>query len=141
YLCQHPGVEDIHITGSDKTHDLIVWGPPGPDRDRRKRANDPLLKKPISSELGNVSPVAIVPGRYTDKELAFQARNVVTMMVNNGSFNCNAAKLLITAPGWPQRERFFTLIKEGLARVPPRYAFYPGAADRHRTLTSGRDVV
>src|SRR4030095_14651072 len=27
YLCQHPGVEDLHITGSDKTHDLIDLGP------------------------------------------------------------------------------------------------------------------
>ena len=96
YLCQHAGIEDIHITGSDHTHDRIVWGPPGPEQDRRKRANDPLLKKTITSELGNVSPVAIVPGKYTDDELWFQARNVATMVVNNASFNCNAAKMLIT---------------------------------------------
>src|SRR5690606_7783916 len=51
YLVEHPGVHDVHITGSDKTHDLIVWGPPGPERERRKKANDPILKKPISSEL------------------------------------------------------------------------------------------
>ena len=26
YLCQHPQIETIHITGSHQTHDAIVWG-------------------------------------------------------------------------------------------------------------------
>ena len=26
YLCNHPGIEEIHITGSDKTFDAIVFG-------------------------------------------------------------------------------------------------------------------
>src|SRR5262245_20983439 len=82
-LVSHPGVDDVHITGSDRTHDLIVWGPPGPERDRRIAGRDPLLKIPISSELGNVSPVAIVPHAYSEEELAFQARNVVSMVFNN----------------------------------------------------------
>jgi aldehyde dehydrogenase (NAD(P)+) len=140
YLCQHPGVEDIHITGSDKTHDRIIWGPPGPEQERRKRERNPLLRKPISSELGNVSPVAIVPGQYTEAELAFQARNLVTMVVNNGSFNCNAAKMLITAKGWAQRDRFLELVRQGLAEAPPRHAYYPGARERFTALTGGRQV-
>ena len=45
YLVDHPLVDDVHITGSDKTHDLIVWGPPGPERERRNAANDPLLQE------------------------------------------------------------------------------------------------
>jgi aldehyde dehydrogenase (NAD(P)+) len=140
YLCQHPGIEDLHITGSDKTHDRIIWGPPGPEQERRKRERHPFLEKPITSELGNVSPVAVVPGDFTEKELAFQARNIVTMVVNNASFNCNAAKVLITAPGWPQRDRFLALVKEGLASVPPRLAYYPGARDRFAALTAGREL-
>jgi aldehyde dehydrogenase (NAD(P)+) len=140
YLCQHPGVEDLHITGSDKTHDRIIWGPPGPEQERRKREHKPLLDKPITSELGNVSPVAIVPGEYTDAELAFQARNVVTMVTNNASFNCNAAKMLITAKGWPQRDRFLGLVREGLRAAPARHAYYPGARDRFTALTAGRTI-
>src|SRR5262245_39613986 len=141
YLTYHPGIDDVHITGSDRTHDLIVWGPPGPDRTRRQQANDPLLKVPITSELGNVSPVAIVPHAYSDKELRFQARNVVSMVFNNGSFNCNAAKMLITARGWPQREQFLGLVAEGLAQAPTRVAYYPGAFDRYRTLLAGHARV
>jgi aldehyde dehydrogenase (NAD(P)+) len=141
YLCEHPGIHDIHITGSDKTHDRIVWGPPGPEQDRRRRENDPILKKSITSELGNVSPVVIVPGNYTDQELDFQARNVVTMVANNGSFNCNAAKMLVTSRMWPQRGRFLERIASALGEVPPRKAYYPGARSRYGDLLGSRSNV
>ncbi len=140
-LVYHPDVADVHITGSDRTHDLIVWGPPGPERERRLAAHDPLLRVPISSELGNVSPVAIVPWAYDEAELAFQAHNVVSMVVNNGSFNCNAAKMLVTAKGWPQRQRFLDLVARGLSGVPTRRAYYPGAFDRYRALLAGHAEV
>jgi aldehyde dehydrogenase (NAD(P)+) len=141
YLCQHAGINDIHITGSDKTHDRIVWGPPGPEQDRRRRENDPLLKKTITSELGNVSPVAVVPGKYSDQELDFQARNLVTMIANNASFNCNAAKILITSRSWPQRGRFLERIAAALGEIPPRKAYYPGARSRYGDLLGSRSNV
>jgi acyl-CoA reductase-like NAD-dependent aldehyde dehydrogenase len=141
YLCQHPLVDDVHITGSDRTHDAIVWGPPGPERERRLAADEPLLKKPISSELGNVSPVAIVPHSYSDAELWFQARNVVTMVVNNASFNCNAAKMLVTARAWAQRDKFLDLVAQGLAQAPTRKAYYPGAFERYQNLLGGQSNV
>jgi acyl-CoA reductase-like NAD-dependent aldehyde dehydrogenase len=141
YLCQHPLIDDIHITGSDRTHDAIVWGPQGPDRERRKAANDPLLKKTITSELGNVSPVMLVPGTFTDAQLDFQARNVASQMTNNASFNCNAAKMLITAKGWPQRDAFLARLKAALAKAHTRKAYYPGAFERYATLTKGRTQV
>jgi len=141
YLVEHDGVDDIHITGSDRTHDLIVWGPEGPERDRRMAANEPLLDKPITSELGNVSPVAIVPYTYSDDQLWFQARNVASMVTNNASFNCNAAKLLITSKHWAQRDRFLSLVAKALREVPTRKAYYPGAFDRYARLVGERDRV
>ena len=60
----HPLVGDVHVTGSDKTHDAIVFGA-GEEGARRKAANDPVLTKPVSCELGNVSPVVVVPGVWT----------------------------------------------------------------------------
>ena len=140
YLVEHALVDDIHITGSDKTHDLIVWGPPGAERDRRKREHDPLLKKSITSELGNVSPVAIVPGEYRDDELWFVARNVASMVQNNASFNCNAAKILITSAAWPQLAQFRDLVRRAMKTAPVRSAYYPGAADRYAQLTAGHHV-
>lgn len=141
YLTTHPQVDEVHITGSDKTHDLIVWGPPGPEREKRMAAKDPLLKKRITSELGNVSPVAIVPGEYTDSELRFQAKNLASMVANNGSFNCNAGKVLITGKGWKQRDRFIGMLRAALSEIPVREAYYPGAFDRYETLVGRRANV
>jgi len=141
YLVENKNISDVHITGSDKTHDLIVWGPEGAERDERKKNNTPLLTVPIESELGNVSPVAIVPFDYSDDELQFQARNVASMICNNASFNCNAAKMLITARGWPQREKFLGLLRACLDTVPTRNAYYPGAFDRYASLVEGREGV
>jgi aldehyde dehydrogenase (NAD(P)+) len=118
-----------------------VWGPPGPERDRRKRENEPLLDKPISSELGNVSPVAVVPYEYSDDELWFQARNLATMVVNNASFNCNAAKVLITSGQWRQREKFLDLVARALGQAPTRRAYYPGAHQRYEHLVGDRPNV
>ena len=62
YLTTHPMVDAIHVTGSHATHEAIVWGPPGPEREARKARHDPVIKKPVTSELGNVSPAVVVPG-------------------------------------------------------------------------------
>jgi len=139
HLCHHPGVDEVHVTGSSATHDAIVWGPPGPEREARKASRRPLLEKPISSELGAVSPVLVVPGPWDQRRLAFQAESVAGMVTHNASFNCNAAKLLITPRGWRLRDRFLDLVMAAMARSPARAAWYPGAADRYRSLTAGRD--
>jgi acyl-CoA reductase-like NAD-dependent aldehyde dehydrogenase len=87
YLVSHPQVDEVHMTGSDKTFEAVVFGP-GPDGKRRKAAGTPLLGKPVTGELGNVSPVIVVPGRWTRGEIEYQARHLATMLVNNAGFNC-----------------------------------------------------
>jgi hypothetical protein len=130
YLVQHPGVEEIHITGSDFVHDIIVWGPPGEGQRQRKAEGRKEVNKRITSELGCVTPVIITPGRWTDAELDFQAQNVATMMTNNASFNCNAAKVLVTSAAWPQRDAFLKRLQAILAEIPTRLPYYPGAGQR-----------
>lgn len=129
YLTQHPDVTDIHVTGSDKTHDAIVFGV-GPEGDRRKAANDPLVTKPVSCELGNVSPVVIVPGVWSAKEVDYQARHVATMITNNAGFNCLTPRVIVTHKGWAQRDEFFTALEGVLSALPTRRAYYPGAETR-----------
>ena len=136
--CGHPAVDEIHITGSDQTHDLIVWGPPGPEREARQARRQPLLTKEITSELGCVSPVLVVPGPWDPRRLAAQAESVAGMVTHNASFNCNAAKLLITPRGWRHRERFLELVVKAMGSAPARAAWYPGAVERYRALTGGR---
>ncbi|MEE2786405.1 MAG: aldehyde dehydrogenase family protein, partial [Myxococcota bacterium] len=130
YLCQHDGVDDIHVTGSDKTHDAIVFGT-GEDGAARKAANQPINAKTITSELGNVSGVIVVPGSWTDKALRFQAENIASQLANNNGFNCNAIKVLILKDDWPQKREFLDMIRAVLATLPRRPAYYPGAETRY----------
>lgn len=131
YLCQHPQVDTIHITGSHQTYDAIVWGSSLTERTQRKAAHQPINPKPITAELGCVTPVIVVPGNWSEADLAFQARQVAGMVVHNASFNCAAAKVLITASGWPQREKFLNQVRQELSATPPRTAYYPGAKQRY----------
>jgi acyl-CoA reductase-like NAD-dependent aldehyde dehydrogenase len=133
YLVGHELITDIHVTGSDKTHDAIVFGV-GADGARRKAQNDPIVTKPMSCELGNVSPVVIVPGVWSSAEIDYQARHVATMIANNAGFNCLTPRVIITHAGWAQREEFFTALESVFASLPVRRAYYPGAKDRHASF-------
>ena len=134
-LVHHPGISDVHVTGSVTTHDAIVWGDTPEVRHQRKQANDPLLKKPVTSELGNVSPWIIVPGRYSQAQLHSQARHLVASMTNNAGFNCLTTRLIVTWDRWEQRNEFIALLEHYLAQTPMRPLWYPGAADRYRRFT------
>jgi hypothetical protein len=116
----------------------VVWGPPGVEREARKASGRPLLSKPVTAELGNVSPVLVVPGPYTARQLAFQAEMVAGAVTNNASFNCNAAKMLVTAKGWRQRAMLLKRLEETLSAAATRVAYYPGADTRWRQLTQNR---
>ncbi len=133
YLVQHELVTDVHVTGSDKTHDAIVFGV-GADGARRKAENDPLVTKPVTGELGNVSPVVIVPGEWTTSEIEYQARHVATMFTNNAGFNCLTPRVIVTHTGWAQRGEFFAALESVFASLPTRRAYYPGAAERHASF-------
>lgn len=117
--CQHPKIEALHVTGSQHTYQAI-----------RKVAPN----KPISAELGCVSPVLVAPGRWSNRQLAYQARHVAAMLTTNAGFNCNAAQVLITSRQWPQRDSFLTEVRRALSKVPSRPAYYPGALDRHAEI-------
>jgi len=129
HLIQHESTASVHITGSTASHDAIVWGADG-EQDRRRQENQPLLQKRITSELGNVTPWAIVPGNYSDKELRCQAETFASSITNNVSFNCIATKVILTCRSWPQREKFFGMLNQILEATPRRKAYYPGAAER-----------
>jgi hypothetical protein len=130
-LCRHPVIDEIHITGSDRTVEAIVFGE-GSEGARRKAECRPLLHKPVSSELGNVSPVIVVPGDWSRGEKAHQAAHLATMMAHNAGFNCNTARVLVQQAGWGGREALLGALRDVLSSLPPRRAYYPGAAERHR---------
>jgi acyl-CoA reductase-like NAD-dependent aldehyde dehydrogenase len=141
YLAHHEGVDEVHLTGSDRTFDNIVWGPDGPERQTRKAQGRPVLHKPVTAELGNVSPVIVVPAVYSEKQLLYQAEDVAAGLTCNASFDCNANKVLILAKGWPQREAFLAGVERALSRAAARRAYYPGAQDRYRSYSKDRPTL
>jgi len=129
YLTQHPGIAHVHITGSAVTHDLIVWGP-GSEGASRREAGTPLLDKPISSELGGVSPIIVVPGEWSAADLKFQAQHVATQRLHNGGYNCIAGQVVVLSEEWPQREAFVAELRKAMEAAPERVPWYPGSEDR-----------
>ena len=129
YLTNHPGVDELHITGSYRTYDAIVFGA-GADGEERRLRDEPIFDKPFSAELGNLTPVIVVPGRWSDADLAYQADNLATMLTNNAGFNCTTPRVVITPAGWRQRQGFLNAVRARLLATPSRVAYYPGAEER-----------
>lgn len=124
-LAHHPDIAAVHMTGSEQTHDAIVWGP-GEEGLANKAAGTPLLKKPISSELGGVAPVIVVPGTWSASDLRHQAQHIATQRLHNSGHNCVAAQVAIVSSDWPQKDAFLAELRQAMADAPARPAWYPG---------------
>jgi acyl-CoA reductase-like NAD-dependent aldehyde dehydrogenase len=136
YLCHHPGVDQIHTTGSDKTYEDIVFGP-GQEGAARKAKRQPLLEKRFTAELGNVTPVIVLPGPWSEKDLRAQGERLATWLVINAGFNCLTPRVIVQWAGWEMRDALNQAIGEALAAMPTRKAYYPQAHQRHaRYLTA-----
>jgi aldehyde dehydrogenase (NAD(P)+) len=131
YLVHHPGVEEIHMTGSARTYQAILFGS-GPEGEERKRRNTPFLQKPFTGELGGVTPTILVPGKWSKADIQFQAENVVTMKLQNASFNCAATQVLVLSDTWDQRDEFLEAVRKLMRSAQPRKSYYPGADRRQQ---------
>ena len=126
-LVEHPQIDEIHITGGAATHDAIVFG-----------AGDkgaPALHKRVTSELGNVTPTIVVPGPWSEADLAFQAENIVTQKMHNCGFNCVATQILVTPSAWEQTPRLMGAVRSVMRTLPVRPSYYPGAHERQQAVT------
>ncbi|MFD5213685.1 aldehyde dehydrogenase family protein [Microbacterium sp. NPDC058345] len=131
YLTAHRDLVHVHITGSAATFDAIVWGT-GPAAKRRRRENRPQLKKPITAELGGVSPIIVVPGDWTDADLTYHAEHIATMRLQNCGHNCIAGQVVILSSDWPQATQFRAALRRAYAGAPERPVWYPGSSSRMR---------
>jgi hypothetical protein len=133
YLCHHPQVGSIHLTGSETTFDAILYGAGDSGRSRKARRR-PRLQKPITAELGDVAPVIVVPGPWSKRDLSYQAWHLASMLTSNAGCNCSTPRVIVQHAGWPQRRELLDHLQRVLARVPTRTAFYPGATSRWQSL-------
>jgi acyl-CoA reductase-like NAD-dependent aldehyde dehydrogenase len=139
YLCTHPLVHDIHITGSQAVHDMIIWGT-GPEQAANKAANRPKNKRPITSELGGVSPTIVVPGPWSSEDLTYQAEHIASQKLNNAGANCIATQVLVMEKDWSLRADLITRLKKTIADNADRPAYYPGSKARLEHILAGEAV-
>lgn len=133
YLTTHPAVEEIHITGSQATHDRIVWGE-GVEPANNKSAKTPKNGRRITSELGAVCPTIVVPGPWTKADLAFQSENLASQKMQNGGFNCIASQVLVLPKDWDRKADFLAQLGRTLADAPTCASYYPGTPERLDTF-------
>jgi len=129
YLVAHEGVDEVHITGDYRTYDAIVFGS-GAERETRRVRDEPVVTKRVTAELGNVSATIVVPGPWSDADIAYQAEHVVTQKSHNGGFNCVAAQVLVLPAEWDRSKDFVAAVRKLMQSSPAREPYYPGAAER-----------
>jgi acyl-CoA reductase-like NAD-dependent aldehyde dehydrogenase len=116
YLAHHPLVDRVHLTGSRATYHQLMDGPPP-------------LAKPLTAELGNVTPVIIVPGPWRPADLEAQALALATWAVANGGYACNTPQVVVQHRQWDLRDAFIERVAQILAATPARRAYYPGVTE------------
>lgn len=134
YLCNHAAVDTVHMTGSDRTFNAIVFGA-GEEGKQRKQARQPVLTKPFSAELGNIAPVIVVPGPWSEKDFKNQSARLGSWLVPNSAHNCLTPRMFIQMKNWEHREKLNKGIADFLAGTKTRKAYYPGSFELHQQFT------
>ncbi len=127
YMTEHNGIDHIHLTGSDETYENIVYGRKLNDEEKKLKSLDKINKKSFSSELGNVTPIIVHPGNWSNAELKFQARKIVTAKLNNGGFNCISAQIVLLPDNWKHTDKLMKYIKYYMNKVDDRLSYYPNS--------------
>jgi acyl-CoA reductase-like NAD-dependent aldehyde dehydrogenase len=135
YLVHHDMVEEVHMTGSDRTFEAIVFGP-GEEGRRRKAEGDPLVTKPVEGELGCITPWVVVPGDWSQADVGHQASKMAFWMMRNEGYICYAPRILVLHEDWPHRKAFMDALVDALSQVEPIRAYYPGSAETQRTFVA-----
>lgn len=136
YLAHHPKVDSVHMTGSAATYDAIVWDADA-DAAKRKDGNTPVLQKPISAELGGVSPLIVVPGDWSEADLGYQAEHIVSSKLNNAGHNCCATQVLVVSEDWPLADRLIAAVRKVMREAEPRVTYYPGSKAKTEKSCAG----
>jgi len=122
-------VDAIHITGSERTFNTIVYGPGEPGETRRQQ-DAPVLAKPIRSELGGVGPTIVLPGPWTQADIAYQAEHLATQKLHNAGHTCVASQILVMPQHWDQAPALMSALREAFRTAPDRQPFYPGTGEK-----------
>ena len=78
----------------------------------------PPLKKPITAELGCVTPCIVTPGKWSKSAIQYHAEECAASLTVNAGHNCCKLEVIITAKDWPQRQEFMQAVKWALTCHP-----------------------
>lgn len=139
YLTEHRSIDSIHLTGSNYTYENIVYGRVLNEKERKLSSLSKSNKKPIFTELGNVTPIIVHPGNWSNSEIKFQARKIVTAKLNNSGFNCIAAQVVVLPKGWRSNEKLKKYIKHYLKKIGDTTSYYPDAVESLKKLQNKKN--
>jgi acyl-CoA reductase-like NAD-dependent aldehyde dehydrogenase len=135
YLVSNPKVDEVHMTGSDRTFEAVVFGP-GDEGRQRKAERTPLVDKPVEGELGCITPWVVVPGEWSEVDIRDQASRMAFWMMRHEGYLCFAPRILVLHRQWALREAFIQALVDALSQVEPIKAYYPGSAETQRTFVA-----
>jgi hypothetical protein len=134
-LCHHPLVDEIHLTGSDKTFEAIVFGS-GEEGAKRKEEKTLMITKPITGELGNITPVIVVPGPWSRVDIRKQAVKIVSWLALNAGCNCFSPRMIVHQKNWEHREALLEAIGDVMKNLETFKSYYPGSKEKHAIFVS-----
>mgnify|MGYP001459324060 FL=1 len=139
YLTEHDGFQHTHLTGSNYTYESIVYGRTLTDKERSLKTLPKINKKPITTELGNVTPIIVHPGNWSRSEIRHQAKKIVTAKLNNSGFNCIAAQVIVLPKDWKHTAKLKADIKNFLKKIGDTTSYYPGAIENLNDLNNSNN--
>jgi hypothetical protein len=108
----------------------------GEEGRRRKQSRQPAFTKPFSAELGNISPVIVVPGPWSQTDIKNQSARFGSWLVPNSGCYCLTPRLIIQMKNWEHRAALNAGIADFLAKIETRKAFYPGSFELHQQFVA-----
>lgn len=123
-LARAPGVDAVHLTGSDRTWAALC-------------ADPRLARKALTGEVGCVTPAFVVPGAWHDAELRHVAAQLAAHCATNGGATCVAPRVVLTARDWPLRARFVAHLAAAFGRLPARRPFLAATRAQFAAATGG----
>jgi len=82
--------------------------------------------------LSNISPVIVVPGPWTEKDIKNQSARLGSWLIPNSSCNCLTPRLIIQMQNWEHRVKLNKGIADYLGGMKTRKAYYPGSFELHQ---------
>lgn len=128
-ICRHELVDTVRVTGSEDTYNAIVRG-----TSKTPGVGYPPLNKSVMVELGNVSPIIVVPGKWSQKDLDHHTEIVAASLAFNSGHSSTAAEVLVMDETWAQREDFLNKLRKRLSSLPQRVGWYPKSRQKQRGL-------